>query len=299
MTSKPACAASKGASSEPRLNGLDPQAYKRKVSSVFDDVAGGYDSPALRFFPFSADRALSHLSPRPGSRVLDVATGTGALAVALAQAVGPQGRVMGIDLSPGMLDRAAHNAAKMALNNIDLFEMDAETPEFRSDYFDAVTCGFGLFFLPDMLAALKQWRRVTRPSGTVLFTSFTAEAFAPLAEHFFTTLESFGLDFSGEQQLASQRLVEAEACRHLMEEAGFEAIEQHTDQLGYHLRSPDEWWEVVWNSGLRGIVQRLPAAQQGKFQREHLAQLQSLMTKDGLWMGVEVRVTLGRVPAAG
>lgn len=278
------------------MSDLDPQVRKQQIISVFDEVAGGYDSPALRFFPFSADRVLSYLSPRPGSRVLDVATGTGALAVALAQAVGPQGRVMGIDLSAAMLERAAQNAAKMALDNIDLFEMDAEAPEFRSDYFDAVTCGFGLFFLPDMLAALKQWRRVTRPGGTVLFTSFTAEAFVPLAEHFFTTLESFGLDFSGEQQLASQRLVAAEACRDLMKEAGFEAIEQHTDQLGYHLRAPTEWWEVVWNSGLRGIVQRLPAGQREEFQREHLAQLASLTSEDGLWMGVEVRVTLGRVP---
>ncbi len=273
----------------------DAQAHTQKVISVFNEVAGGYDSPALRFFPFSADRVLSHLSPKPGSRILDAATGTGALAVALGQAVGSQGRVMGIDLSPAMLDRAAHNASKMALNNIDLFEMDAAAPEFRSDYFDAVTCGFGLFFLPDMLAALKQWRRVTRPGGTVLFTSFTAEAFVPLAEHFFTTLESFGLDFSGEQKLASQRLVEAEVCRELMEAAGFEAIEQHTDQLGYHLRSPAEWWEVVWNSGLRGVVQRLSVEQQEEFQRTHLAQLASLVTEEGLWMGVEVRVTLGQV----
>ena len=274
----------------------DTQARKQTIISVFDQVASGYDGPALRFFPFSADRVLSHLSPKPGSKILDAATGTGALAVALAQAVGPQGRVMGIDLSPAMLERAAQNAAKMALNNVDLFEMDAEAPEFRSDYFDAVTCGFGLFFLPDMLAALQQWRRVTRPGGTILFTSFTAEAFEPLAGHFFTTLEAFGLDFSGEQQLASQRLVEAEACRALMEAAGFEAIEQHTDQLGYHLRGPTEWWEVVWNSGLRGVVQRLPAEQQAEFQQAHLAQLASLVTADGLWMGVEVRTTLGRVP---
>lgn len=278
------------------MSGLDTQARKQKVISVFDEVASGYDNPALRFFPFSAERALGHLNPRPGSKILDAATGTGALAMALAQAVGPQGRVIGIDLSTAMLERATHNAAKMALNNIDLLEMDAEAPDFRSNYFDAVTCGFGLFFLPDMLAALKQWRRITRPGGTVLFTSFTAEAFAPLAEHFFTTLESFGLDFSGDQQLASQRLVEADSCRGLMEEAGFEAIEQYTDQLGYPLHSPNDWWEVVWNSGLRGIVQRLPAGQQEEFQRAHLAQLDSLQTEKGLWMGVEVRITLGRVP---
>ncbi|MCF6209447.1 MAG: methyltransferase domain-containing protein [Gammaproteobacteria bacterium] len=94
------------------MSGLDTQARKQKVISVFDEVAGGYDSPALRFFPFSAERALGHLNPKPGSKILDAATGTGALAMALAQAVGPQGRVIGIDLSTAMLERAAHNAAK-------------------------------------------------------------------------------------------------------------------------------------------------------------------------------------------
>lgn len=274
----------------------DAETHKLAISSLFDEVAAGYDCPALRFFPFSADRVLTRLRPRPGSKVLDVATGTGALAVALGQAVGPQGRVMGIDLSTAMLSRAEHNMQKMALDNIDLFEMDAEAPEFRSDYFDAVTCGFGLFFLPDMLAALRQWRRVTKPGGTVLFTSFTDQAFMPLAEHFFAALEDLGLDFGGDQQLSSQRLMAAEACREVMAAAGFEAIEQHTDQLGYHLRSPEDWWEVVWNSGFRRVVMRLPAEQRNAFQRTHLAALKALVTDQGLWMGVEVRMTLGRVP---
>ena len=274
----------------------DAAAERQAISSLFDEVAAGYDGPALRFFPFSADRVLARLQPRPGSKVLDVATGTGALAVALAQAVGPQGRVMGIDLSAGMLNRAEQNVRKMALDNVDLFEMDAAAPEFRSDYFDAVTCGFGLFFLDDMVAALRQWRRVTRPGGTVLFTSFTDQAFQPLAGHFFDTLEGFGLDFSGEGQLKSQRLAQAEACRAVMADAGLGDIEQHTEQLGYHLGGVDDWWEVVWNSGLRGIVRRLPADRREVFKREHLQQLQSLMTADGLWMGVEVRTTLGRVP---
>ena len=274
----------------------DAEARKRAVIEVFDEVAAGYDSPALRFFPFSADRVVARLKPPPGSKVLDAATGTGALAVALAQAVGPTGRVMGIDLSAAMLDRAAHNCDKMALDNVDLFEMDAEAPEFRSDYFDAVTCGFGLFFLPDMAGALKQWRRVTRPGGTVAFTSFTEQAFAPLAEHFFSALEDFEVDLEGEQQLASQRLMQAEDCRTLMTEAGFTDIEQHTDQLGYHLRGPEDWWEVVWNSALRRVVMRLPAERRAAFQREHLTQLQSLVSDEGLWMGVEARLTLGRVP---
>lgn len=270
-------------------------AHKQRIAAVFDQASAGYDSPALRFFPFAADRVMKHLAPQPGWKVLDAATGTGHLAVALGQAVGPEGRVMAIDLSEGMLARATHNIEKMALTNVDLFTMDAEALEFRSAYFDAVTCGFGLFFLPDMARALAQWRRVVRPGGTVLFTSFTEQAFQPLAGQFIADLQAAGVDVES-RPLASQRLKNPDTCRELMAEAGLEDIEQSIEQVGYHLRRVDDWWEVVWNSALRGLVGQIAPAEREAFRRRHLERVAALQTADGIWMGVEVIVTRGTRP---
>ena len=97
----------------------EPQQHKRNVTAVFDAIASGYDNAALRFFPFCADHIVTLLNPKSGLKFLDAATGTGA--VALAQAVRPGGRVIGIDLSETMLARAQHNIQKMALDNVDLF----------------------------------------------------------------------------------------------------------------------------------------------------------------------------------
>ena len=95
--------------------------HKKDVQQIFDTLAPVYDSPATRFFPFTADRLVSYVKPRPGTRVLDVATGTGAVAIPFAQAVRPGGgRVTAVDLSSGMLDRAEDNIRKMALDNVDL-----------------------------------------------------------------------------------------------------------------------------------------------------------------------------------
>jgi ubiquinone/menaquinone biosynthesis C-methylase UbiE len=69
----------------------DIQHQKQSVTNIFDTVAPGYDSEALRFFPFCADQIANELNPKPGQKILDVATGTGAVAVALAQAVRPGG----------------------------------------------------------------------------------------------------------------------------------------------------------------------------------------------------------------
>ena len=272
----------------------DGEKHKQGVSAVFNAVASGYDDPALRFFPLCADRIVSQLRPSRDWKILDVATGTGALAGALAQVINPGGRVMAIDLSEGMLARAEKNIKKMALDNVDFFQMDAEEPEFESDYFNAVTCSFGLFFIPDMLKALKQWRRMTRSGGAVLFSSFTENAFDPLVHIFIEDLEKFGLDVT-DKLVASARLKDADVCKDLMVAAGYSAVEQNVVQVGYHLREAEEWWAAIWNTAMRGLVEQLPQDVQAEFKRTHLERVASLKTDDGLWMNVEVRLTSGKV----
>ena len=274
----------------------DSEKHKQGVSAVFDAVATGYDDPALRFFPFCADCIVKQLRPGRGWKILDVATGTGALAGALAKAMQPDGEVVAIDLSAGMLDCAEKNIQELGLDNVEFFQMDAEKPEFKSDFFNAVTCSFGLFFIPDMLKALKQWRRVTRPGGTVIFSSFTVNAFDPLVHVFIEDLGKFGLDVT-DKLVAGARLKDADVCRDLMLAAGYSEVEQNIVQVGYHLGEAEEWWSAVWNTAMRGLVEQLPQEVQSDFKRAHLERITDLKTEDGLWMNVEVRLTSGAVPS--
>ena len=62
-----------------------PEEQTQHIAAVFNRVALGYDRPALRFFPYSADKMIARLNPKPGEKLLDVATGTGAVALAAAQ----------------------------------------------------------------------------------------------------------------------------------------------------------------------------------------------------------------------
>lgn len=272
----------------------DAAEHKQHITSVFNAVAGDYDSAALRFFPLTADSMVSCLKPRQDWNILDVATGTGALAIALAQAVG-QGQVMGIDLSESMLARAEKNLKKLSLDNIDLLQMDGERLDFDSDYFHAVTCSFGLFFIPDMQEALTQWRRVTRPGGTVLFSSFTETAFQPLAECFMEDLKQAGVDVES-KPMASLRLGTADTCRELMESAGLVNVQQVEVQNGYYLKDEGEWWDAVWGAAMRGLVLQIPEAEREVFKRRHLERVAKLRDADGLWLDVGVRLTSGQVP---
>jgi ubiquinone/menaquinone biosynthesis C-methylase UbiE len=263
----------------------------QQQAAIFDRVADGYDREALRFFPFVADRLIARLRPAPGDKLLDVATGTGAVALAAAQAVGAAGRVMAIDVSEGMLARLEAKLAKFGISHVDLHVMDASALEFRRDYFHHVVCSFGLFYLPDMQAAVRQWARVTRPGGTVTFTTFGPNAFGPMIALLRARLAGAGVE------LPAQRLTEADECRALLRDAGLVEVEVCTEQHGYHLRSELEWWEVIWNSALRGACERLSPAALEALGSAHLEEVATLKTAHGVWLDIETQFVFGRKPA--
>lgn len=265
-----------------------------QIAHVFDIVAEGYDREELRQFAFAADRMLMMLKPQPGWRMLDIATGTGQVALSAAQLIKPDGRVQGIDVSSGMLDVAFKNVQRAGLSNIDLHEMDAMQLEFRRDYFDAATCGFGLFFLPDMKAALQSWLDVLKPGAPVIFSTFAEDAFSPLIGQFIDDLKRYAPDFREED---IDTLNSAEQCEALLREAGYADIQTESKNIGYHLHNADEWWQVVWNTALRGSLLQLPADKLSALRAEHLEAVSKLQTDDGLWMNVNVIFAQAHKPA--
>lgn len=275
-----------------------------QIARLFDQLADGYDRAALRFFPFAADRLAQRLAPRPGEKILDVATGTGAVAVALAQRLGGTaaggggGRVMAVDISERMLDRAYANVRRMALHNVDLHPMDAAALEFRSGYFDAISCSFGLFFMQDMVEALREWRRVLRPGGRIALTGFGAEAFRPLADWYCEALRDSGGPALQPEDFAWQRLATPETATALLTAAGFTRIECTIDQLGYHLQAPQDWWEIVWNSGFRAALADLDDAVLERFRERHLARVGAAFSEEVLWLNVPVLFVSAQVAEA-
>jgi ubiquinone/menaquinone biosynthesis C-methylase UbiE len=271
----------------------DPQAAKSRITDTFDLIAEGYDNPAQRFFPFAADYMITLAKPVPGERVLDIATGTGMAAIAAAQAITPGGRVQAIDLAENMIAKAQRNVSKHALSNVDFHLMDAEQLEFRSNYFDLITCAFGVFFFTDSVQALHSWLRVLKPGGRLIFTSFSRNTFQPMAQWFREAVEAAGVPFP---EAAWQRLAEEPVCQQLVEQAGYQLTQVSTKQMGYHLASENDWWEIIWNSGFRGILNALTPEQQTSLRAQHLEQVAGLKTTDGIWLDVDVIFTQAQKP---
>ncbi|HEY4302429.1 MAG TPA: methyltransferase domain-containing protein [Candidatus Didemnitutus sp.] len=108
----------------------------------------------------------------PGQRVLDLASGTGDPALAVARAVGPTGHVVVSDLAPQMLDIALENANRANLTNLSYEVVDAHTMPFPDASFDRVTCRLGVMFFWNLPRALSEIRRVLKPGGIVSFVAW-------------------------------------------------------------------------------------------------------------------------------
>lgn len=259
---------------------------------IFDQMAAGHDQEVLRYAAFCADRLVIRLDPARGEKLLDVASGTGSVALAAAQAVGPEGRVAAIDSVESMLARLESKIAQFGLANIDVHHMDGAHLGFRRDYFHHVVCSLGLFWFSEPTAALREWWRVVRPGGSVLFTTFAANVFAPLLGDLRRSLERRGMHLT----LPWESLSDRQALESMMHAAGFEDVDVSEEQLGYHLQDAQQWWQVVQYSGLLSLINPSSAQAIAALQSEHLAEVESGTTSDGLWLDVPILFVRGHKP---
>jgi len=123
----------------------------------------------------ATEMMLEVASVQPGSRVLDVAAGTGDQTLMAARRVGPTGNVLATDDSASMLKVAAEAARKEGLANVETRIMNAENLALDADSFDAVICRNALMLFPDPAKALTEMRRVVRPASKVAVMVFSAE----------------------------------------------------------------------------------------------------------------------------
>ncbi len=152
------------------MSDQNPEALKIKgqQKTAWDDSAEGWKRwwPTFeRAAQIVNDRLVELAGVRAGNRVLDIATGSGEPALTCARAVGPSGRVVAVDMSPGMLAIARERIDAAGLTNVDLVESDAESLRLDPHSFDAALCRWGLMFMPDLDGVVRAMHRALKPGG--------------------------------------------------------------------------------------------------------------------------------------
>jgi demethylmenaquinone methyltransferase / 2-methoxy-6-polyprenyl-1,4-benzoquinol methylase len=214
----------------------------QRVRSVFASVASKYDV-MNDVMSFGVHRlwkqfTLSLTGLRPGQRALDVAGGTGDLALGMLRQVGKQGSVVLSDINPNMLERGRDRLLDMgAAGNVECLVADAERLPFDDNSFDCVTIGFGLRNVTDKAAALNSMLRVLKPGGQLLILEFSrpvAPGLKPLYDAYsFNVLPLLGRFIAGDE--ASYRYLaesirmhpDQETLLEMLRTAGYAQVRYH------------------------------------------------------------------------
>lgn len=159
---------------EPAAKDLYPGTFSRHAAAYKQRL----DEVMARSESRGRDAVIEWVDPTPGKRILDLACGPGTLSYRLARDVSPDGEVVGIDLAPGMIELGRREAPPGLQVHFEL--MDMEDLRFPDAHFDAAACGHGLQFVPDLLRALGEARRVIKP-GARLAASVPVDPSQPSA----------------------------------------------------------------------------------------------------------------------
>ncbi|MGH7794416.1 MAG: class I SAM-dependent methyltransferase [Candidatus Binatia bacterium] len=168
---------------------LTPEKWGRKESA--DWWSAGQAARQQRYGA-ATEMMLDLAGAQAGSRVLDVAAGTGESTLMAAARVGSKGHVLAADVSASMLNVATEAARKAGLTNVETRVMNAENLELDTDSFDAVICRVALMLFPNPAKALTEMRRVVKSGGKVAVMVYAALEKNPFWEIFHKTVRRLG-----------------------------------------------------------------------------------------------------------
>jgi SAM-dependent methyltransferase len=201
--------------------------------------------------------------------VLDLCCGTGASALPAATATGSAGRVVAVDLAEELIRLGRQKASALGLRNIEFRLADLLTLDLEPESFDAVVCVFGIFFIPDMTAALRKMWSLVKPQGTLAVTVWGSGVFEPVNSIFWDAVrrirpelfKSFNpWDRVGEPDLLRQLFATAElSAPEIVFEPATHPLEQETDVIA-----------LLMGTGYRGAIEQLTADQREQLLREVL-----------------------------
>ena len=218
---------------------------KAQVEQMFDNISGNYDN-LNRMISLGTDqgwrrKVLKMVSETQPETILDIATGTGDLAILLSQSQAKQ--ITGLDLSAGMLEVGKQKVAALNLSNrITMIQGDSENLPFEDNSFDAITVGFGIRNFENLEKGLAEILRVLKPGGIFVILETSVPERFPFKQgyHFYTqnVLPFMGKLFSKDQK-AYQYLSDSaknfpfgEALNNILRKVGFKDVKHLPQTMG-------------------------------------------------------------------
>jgi SAM-dependent methyltransferase len=239
---------------------------------------------------------VEYAQPKPGMRVLDLASGTGEPAISIAMRVGPQGRVTALDLSADLLDIAKGRAQERGLENFSIQQADAQTLPFDDNTFDLATCRFGIMFFADAVRALRELHRVLMSEARACFL-----AWGPFDQPYWRSTMGVVHRHVGGSLLPPGgpdpfRFAQSGSLSAVLRSAGFRAVEEETRTLPWTWPgTPQDAWEQVQAVAVpfRPMLDRVLAGMRKQIDEEVLREIGRYVQGENINFGVSVVLASG------
>lgn len=245
---------------------------KAKAAAAYNAAADHFDHPVSSFWHRFGRQTVERLGLREGETVLDVCCGSGGSALPAAEAVGPQGKVVGVDLAERLVQLGEAKARAKGLGNIEFKTSDMLALGYPGASFDVVVCVFGIFFVPDMVTATKELWRMLRPGGRLALTTWGPDLFEPANSAFWEAIRAERPDLLGGFN-PWERISTPAGLREMLGEAGIENTEIVAEAGSHPLNSSEDWWLIAMGSGYRGTLAQLDPAALARVRERNLAAL--------------------------
>lgn len=268
-------------------------ATKQMIEQLFDGAAKSYNRTGPSIFTQFGARLADRMPFTQGARVLDVATGSGAVLLPAARRVGSEGRVFGIDLSAAILHEAENAVRAAGLTNVELRKMDAEHLKFPDKAFDVVTCAFSIFLFPNIEAVLREIYRVCKEGSYIGVSTFgnTPPPFNPGWPIFFQQTAVYPITRVLPPQPIAYASKELDA---ILNRFGFHSIEIHSEINDIVYENEEDWWAFQLTIGPRPTILGMDEETRARFKDEYLAKLRPMFQQDGLHLSVAVLYALAQ-----
>ena len=250
---------------------------KDGIKNTFDSVAKSYDSNEQ--FIISAKKMVEEININiKNIDILDLSTGTGNIAIELAKKF-PNANITAVDISNEMLEVARIKTLEEGLENITYKLQDVENLDLLDMKFDIITCGYGLFFYPNMDKVYIDICSKLKNGGKFVFSTFQDNAFQPYAKVFLDMLEeNYNIKSPNSME---KRLLSSQ-----------DEIDKFTSQVkGVSLKTLDlairfpmsinEWWKLLNSTGYQGLLNEL-GENYSKFENEYKEHLISLSDDENI-----------------
>ncbi|MFX0152029.1 MAG: class I SAM-dependent methyltransferase [Candidatus Hodarchaeota archaeon] len=273
---------------------------KDHIAGIFTRAAPIYDQVAFKFFSYFGKRLVELMEIPPRVKVLDVAAGRGASLFPASEQIGPEGSVIGINISEGMVKETTNEIISRGFSNATMIQMDAENLIYPNNSFDIILCGFGIFFFPQCNKALRETWRVLKPNGQIGISTFYHIEDANstrLRERINKAIRKYlppPLKQEIQQKNKAPIFDTQEGMQRLLSSANFRKIRCIIEEKEFLCPNIEEYWNYMWSVFWRAQLEKIPSEKHDLLKDEITTIFNEFKREDGLHNTISVLFTFGK-----